>query len=263
MFRTAERRRSWKRSPGTPAAVQARAHGPRKSSLGCPFLWKDVLAHEQRARHPREEPLPAALHQLGQVAHERRLLGEANIGVLLVDHGYRADETWSPGGAGGAATVSGPAGPAAGGARGGAGRPSRDIRGHGRRVLRVRRAGAGGWLRRPQEHHRVPDGARGAADIACRCRRGVRPGEGARAARRSGAARDEAAQRLLAPACARDRGAAGHARTGASAHPRSAGHASAAAARGSREWSPPLRRRPASGRSAARTSVRVDGQVVG
>ena len=45
---------------------------------------------------PTTEAVLAARGRMSADALAQRLLGEANIAVLLVDHGYRADETWSP-----------------------------------------------------------------------------------------------------------------------------------------------------------------------
>jgi predicted TIM-barrel fold metal-dependent hydrolase len=45
---------------------------------------------------PTTEAVLAARAGLSADALARRLLGEANIAVLLVDHGYRTDETWPP-----------------------------------------------------------------------------------------------------------------------------------------------------------------------
>ena len=42
------------------------------------------------------EAVLAARRSLPADALAQRLLGEANIAVLLVDHGYRTDETWTP-----------------------------------------------------------------------------------------------------------------------------------------------------------------------
>src|SRR5262249_42894950 len=53
---TAERRRSWKSRPGTPAVSHARSHGPRKSSMGCPVRWKtsfiEASPPNNRSRYP-------------------------------------------------------------------------------------------------------------------------------------------------------------------------------------------------------------------
>jgi uncharacterized protein len=45
---------------------------------------------------PTTEAVLAARGGVSADALARRLLGEANIGVLLVDHGYLTDETWTP-----------------------------------------------------------------------------------------------------------------------------------------------------------------------
>ncbi len=45
---------------------------------------------------PTTEAVLAARGATSADALARRLLGEANIRTLLVDHGYRADETWTP-----------------------------------------------------------------------------------------------------------------------------------------------------------------------
>jgi uncharacterized protein len=45
---------------------------------------------------PTTEAVLAARGGLSADALAQRLLGEANIAVLLVDHGYRTDETWPP-----------------------------------------------------------------------------------------------------------------------------------------------------------------------
>ena len=45
---------------------------------------------------PTAEAVLAARRRLTADALARRLLGEANIAVLLIDHGYRTDETWTP-----------------------------------------------------------------------------------------------------------------------------------------------------------------------
>ena len=45
---------------------------------------------------PTTEALLAARGRLSPEALAQRLFGEANIAVLLVDHGYRTDETWPP-----------------------------------------------------------------------------------------------------------------------------------------------------------------------
>lgn len=46
---------------------------------------------------PTTEAVLAARRGMSADALAQRLLGDANIAVLLVDHGYRADETWPPG----------------------------------------------------------------------------------------------------------------------------------------------------------------------
>ena len=48
------------------------------------------------ACEPTTEAVLAARGRMSPEALARRLLGEANIAVLLVDHGYRTDETWRP-----------------------------------------------------------------------------------------------------------------------------------------------------------------------
>src|SRR4029434_1673207 len=45
---------------------------------------------------PTTEAVLAARGGLSADALAQRLLGEANIAVLLVDHGYRPAETWPP-----------------------------------------------------------------------------------------------------------------------------------------------------------------------
>jgi predicted TIM-barrel fold metal-dependent hydrolase len=45
---------------------------------------------------PTTEAVLAARGRVSADALAQRLLGEANIAVLLVDHGYRTDETWPP-----------------------------------------------------------------------------------------------------------------------------------------------------------------------
>jgi uncharacterized protein len=45
---------------------------------------------------PTTEAVLAARGRMSADALARRLLGDANIAVLLVDHGYRTDETWPP-----------------------------------------------------------------------------------------------------------------------------------------------------------------------
>jgi uncharacterized protein len=45
---------------------------------------------------PTTEAVLAARGAMSPDALAQRLLGEANIAVLLVDHGYRTDETWTP-----------------------------------------------------------------------------------------------------------------------------------------------------------------------
>ena len=45
---------------------------------------------------PTTEAVLTARRGMSADALARRLLGEANIAVLLVDHGYRTDETWPP-----------------------------------------------------------------------------------------------------------------------------------------------------------------------
>jgi hypothetical protein len=45
---------------------------------------------------PTTEAVLAARGSMSADALARRLLGEANIAVLLVDHGYLSDQTWSP-----------------------------------------------------------------------------------------------------------------------------------------------------------------------
>src|SRR4029450_2073325 len=50
---------------------------------------------------PTTEAVLAARAGMSADALAQRLLGEANIAVLLVDHGYRTDETWPPAGLGG------------------------------------------------------------------------------------------------------------------------------------------------------------------
>jgi len=45
---------------------------------------------------PTTEAALAARGGMSADALARRLLGEANIAVLLVDHGYLTDETWTP-----------------------------------------------------------------------------------------------------------------------------------------------------------------------
>jgi len=45
---------------------------------------------------PTTEAVLAARRSMSADALARRLLGEANIAVLLVDHGYLSDQTWSP-----------------------------------------------------------------------------------------------------------------------------------------------------------------------
>ena len=45
---------------------------------------------------PTTEAVLAARSRTSADALARRLLGEANISVLLIDHGYRTDETWPP-----------------------------------------------------------------------------------------------------------------------------------------------------------------------
>ena len=48
------------------------------------------------ACEPTTEAVLAARGRMSPEALARRLLGEANIAVLLVDHGYRTDDTWRP-----------------------------------------------------------------------------------------------------------------------------------------------------------------------
>src|SRR5262249_41778597 len=45
---------------------------------------------------PTTEAVLDARRNLSADALARRLLGEANISVLLIDHGYRTEETWPP-----------------------------------------------------------------------------------------------------------------------------------------------------------------------
>lgn len=45
---------------------------------------------------PTTEAVLAARGRMSADALAQRLLGEANIAVLLIDHGYRTDETWPP-----------------------------------------------------------------------------------------------------------------------------------------------------------------------
>ena len=45
---------------------------------------------------PTTEAVLAARETMSADALAQRLLGEANIALLLVDHGYRTDETWTP-----------------------------------------------------------------------------------------------------------------------------------------------------------------------